>query len=77
MRDQFLVEVADTTTEQLAERGLSLAAALLELNALFTAWVESVYHHRVHSETGQTPWPVGTTAGRPPGTARRWPRRRR
>ena len=55
MREQFLVEVADTTTEALAERGLSPAAALLELNALFTAWVESVYHHRVHSETGQTP----------------------
>jgi putative transposase len=55
VREQFLVEVADTTTDQLAKRGLSPAAALLELNALFTAWVESVYHHRVHSETGQTP----------------------
>jgi hypothetical protein len=55
VRDQFLVEVADTTTEELAEQGLSPAAALLELNALFTAWVESVYHHRVHTETGQTP----------------------
>ena len=31
------------TAEQLAERGLSPAAALLELNALFTAWVETVY----------------------------------
>ena len=41
VRDQFLVEVADTTTEQLAEQGLSPAAALLELNALFTAWVET------------------------------------
>ena len=40
VREQFLVEVADTTAEQLAERGLSPAAALLELNALFTAWVE-------------------------------------
>ena len=39
VRDQFLVEVTDTATE-LAERGLSPAAALLELNALFTAWVE-------------------------------------
>jgi putative transposase len=55
VREQFLVEVADTTAGQLAEQGLSQAAALLELNALFTAWVESVYHHRVHSETGQSP----------------------
>lgn len=55
VRDQFLVEVADCTAAELAERGLTHAAALLELNALFTAWVESVYHHRVHSETGQTP----------------------
>jgi putative transposase len=55
VREQFLVEVADTTAEQLAEHGLTHAAALLELNALFTAWVESQYHHRVHSQTGQTP----------------------
>ena len=38
VREQFLVEVADSTAEALAERGLSPAAALLELNALFTAW---------------------------------------
>ncbi|MGH3479354.1 MAG: DDE-type integrase/transposase/recombinase [Nocardioidaceae bacterium] len=66
VRDQFLVEVADSTAEQLTERGLTPAAALLELNALFTAWVESVYHHRVHSETGQTPlqrWDTGWQAG--------------
>ena len=55
VRDQFLVEVTDSTAAELAERGLTHAAALLELNALFTAWVESQYHHRVHSETGQTP----------------------
>ncbi len=55
MRDQFLVEVADTSVAELAERQLTPAAGLLELNALFTAWVESVYHHQVHSETGQTP----------------------
>jgi putative transposase len=65
VREQFLVEVADTTAEQLAEQGLTHAAALLELNALFTAWVESQYHHRVHSETGQTPlarWDAGWQA---------------
>lgn len=64
-RDQFLVEVTDSTAAQIAERGLTPAAALLELNALFTAWVESQYHHRVHSETGQTPlarWDDGWSA---------------
>ncbi len=55
VRDQFLVEVADTSAAELAESGQSPAAALLELNGLFTAWVESVYHHQVHSETGQSP----------------------
>jgi transposase InsO family protein len=55
VREQFLVEVSDSTAAELAEQGLTPAAALLELNALFTAWVESQYHHRVHSETGQTP----------------------
>ncbi len=55
VRDQFLVELADTSAAELAEKQLAPAAALLELNALFTAWVEAVYHHQVHSETGQTP----------------------
>ena len=55
VRDQFLVEVTDSTAAEVTERGLTPAAALLELNALFTAWVESQYRHRVHSETGQTP----------------------
>jgi len=55
VRDQFLVEVTDSSATELAERGLTHAAALLELNALFTAWVESMYHHQRHSETGQTP----------------------
>ena len=37
-------------------------ADLHELNRLFTAWVETVYHQRVHSETGQAPlarWMAG------------------
>jgi putative transposase len=55
VREQFLVEVSDSTAADLVERGLTHAAALLELNALFTAWVESVYHYQVHSEIGQTP----------------------
>jgi putative transposase len=73
VREQFLVEITDTTAEQLAEQGLSPAAALLELNALFTAWVESIYHHRVHTETGQTPlqrWDDGwQAAGHGPAMA--------
>ncbi len=44
VRDQFLVEIA-----------LRGAAELAELNRLFTAWVETVYHRAVHSETGETP----------------------
>lgn len=53
--DQFLVEVADTTAQDLTAQGTSQAQALLDLNRLFTAWVETVYHPRVHSETEQTP----------------------
>ena len=54
MRDQFLVEL----TEERAARIPDLA----ELNRLFTAWVETVYHVREHSETGQPPltrWEAG------------------
>jgi putative transposase len=45
VRGQFLTE--------LAARGG--AGDLDELNRLFAAWVEGVYHRRVHRETGQTP----------------------
>jgi len=41
---QFLVEVE-----------ARLPADLAELNRLFSAWVETVYHRRVHTETGQAP----------------------
>lgn len=44
IRSQFLVEAE--------HRGV---ADVAELNALFAAWVETVYHRRVHSETGQAP----------------------
>ena len=44
VREQFLVEV---DTEKVTD--------LAMLNRLFTAWVEQVYHRRVHSETGQQP----------------------
>jgi transposase InsO family protein len=65
VRDQFLVEVPDSSAADLAGQGLTHAAALAELNTLLTAWVESVYHHRQHSETGQTPlqrWDEGWQA---------------
>jgi putative transposase len=45
VRDQFLVE--------LEARGG--ARDLAQLNELFGAWLEGVYHRTVHSETGQTP----------------------
>ncbi len=44
VRDQFLVE--------LEARGV---ATLVEMNRLFAAWVETVYHRRAHSETGVGP----------------------
>jgi hypothetical protein len=62
---QFLVEVHDSTAEQVAETGISPAAALLELNGLFTAWVETCYNYHSHSETGQPPmtrWKAGWDA---------------
>lgn len=57
VRGQFLVEVTGTH-----EAGHHHIDTLDDLNRLFTAWVETVYHHRVHSETGQTPisrWSAG------------------
>jgi putative transposase len=44
VRDQFLVEVAHSDVDNVAH-----------LNQLFGAWVETVYHRAVHSETGHTP----------------------
>jgi putative transposase len=52
VRDQFLVEIDD---------GVELG----ELNRLFSAWLEVVYHRRVHSETGQTPLQRFDAAGSP------------
>ena len=62
VREQFLVEVTDTTSEDLAAAGVDHATALLELNRLFVAWVETEYHRRMHTETGQNPlarWEAG------------------
>ena len=66
VNDQFLVEITPTSTETGSGRtdttqvgtglgGDDPVAGLLELNRLFTAWVEQVYHRAWHSETGQTP----------------------
>jgi hypothetical protein len=46
VREQFLVEIGSGRELQ----------DMVQLNTLFTAWVEKVYHQREHSETGQTPW---------------------
>lgn len=46
----------------------SVISSLDELNALFTSWVEMVYHQKVHSTTGQTPiarWDAGWATRRP------------
>ena len=54
VREQFLVEIGS---------GRELDD-LVQLNTLFTAWTETVYHRRVHSETGQTPlqrWQLADT----------------
>ncbi|MCW2687882.1 MAG: putative transposase [Mycobacterium sp.] len=75
VREQFLVEVADTTAQELAAAGIDHRSALLELNRLLTGWIETEYHRRVHSETGQSPldrWDagwvrLGRTAAMPTG----------
>jgi putative transposase len=54
VRDQFLVEIE-------GRRDLDLA----ELNRLFQAWLEVVYHRRVHTETGQSPLERFMAAGAP------------
>ena len=66
VRDQFLVETGDGAgVENLAE-----------MNRLFQAWLETVYHRAVHSETGEAPlarWAKATPAERAvpgPGTLR-------
>ena len=63
VREQFLVEIADTTAEEMTAAGLDHASALAELNRLFTAWVgKTRYHRTIHSETAQTPldrWNAG------------------
>lgn len=57
VRDQFLVEAGDGA-------GIS---DLAEMNRLFQAWTETVYHRTPHSETGEPPlarWAKATPAER-------------
>ena len=51
-------------TDGIAGTGTPVAS-LAELNSLNTAWVEQVYHQRVHSETDQTPLERFLAAGAP------------
>jgi putative transposase len=51
VREQFLVEI----TGDPGQGGRRHVGDIGELNRLFTAWAETVYHRRVHSETGQAP----------------------
>ncbi len=54
VRGQFLAELTEARAAQVKD--------LAELNRLFTAWTETVYHAREHSETGQPPlarWEAG------------------
>jgi putative transposase len=55
VRGQFLAELTEDRAAQIPD--------LAELNRLFTAWTETVYHVREHSETGQAPlarWEAGS-----------------
>lgn len=54
VRGQFLVEIEAKPPDDLGE-----------LNRLFAAWVETVYHRRIHTETGETPLDRLDAAGPP------------
>ena len=60
VRDQFLVEITDGEAAKIT--------SLEELNRLFTAWAETVYHPRPHTETGAPPlrrWQEGVSVPLP------------
>lgn len=62
---QFLTEI---TTDPAAGTAGTAVSSLQELNALFTSWIEVVYHRAVHTTTGQTPmtrWEAGWEGRRP------------
>ncbi|MEV7958993.1 Mu transposase C-terminal domain-containing protein [Streptomyces sp. NPDC088141] len=58
VNSEFVVEIASGG----GQPGRQINS-LLEMNRLFTTWVENVYHRRVHSETGAAPlgrWMAGS-----------------
>ena len=63
VRDQFLVEISDNPADP-SQAG-TIVSSLAELNSLFTAWVEQVYHQRVHTETDMPPLQRFLAAGPP------------
>ena len=62
IQQQFMVEVTGDE-DRPARRKVS---SLEELNRLLEAWVRTVYHGRVHSETGETPRARWDAAGPQP-----------
>lgn len=75
VRDQFLVEISDAASAPGTDRPIvgsgvgssvgTSVGSLAELNSLFTAWVEQVYHQRVHTETDMAPLARFLAAGPP------------
>ncbi len=67
VRDQFLVEISCHSSDPGQDKTIvgSSVASLVELNSLFTAWVEQVYHQRVHTETEMAPLARFLAAGPP------------
>jgi putative transposase len=71
VRDQFLVEISCQTGDPGTDATNvgpvvgSHVGSLAELNSLFTAWVEQVYHQRVHTETEMAPLARFLAAGPP------------
>ena len=64
MREQFLVEIVDRP-----EGAGSPVSSLAELNSLFTAWVEQVYHRRPRTARPGSPPLQRWLATRPTGAA--------
>ena len=70
VNSQVLTEITtvDTATGVVDTGVGSMVTTLEEMNALFTSWVEMVYHQATHSTTGQTPlqrWDAGWAGRRP------------
>jgi transposase InsO family protein len=53
--ERFIQTVQDQFEAEVKARDETQHLSLIELNRAFSAWLEVVYHQRVHSETCQTP----------------------